>query len=228
MVNSISRSTMNRVYSLTTLAVGMIIASVLVVMLLLATAGGVNAASEPPACGENPACGYIQMHANDVMVPWVMPICGDTPSCDYIKMHSLGNYTSLEQYLNAQPSPMASDPQLVVSRTTLVYSSPDTSAYSYGGLPVNVVSPVIGISQDEAWIVIPLPLSISPDGVGWVDAAFVSASYVRSESDIAITCSASPSCDYIQAHQRQVVSVIKPTYTVALMMGQPLIAMTGN
>jgi hypothetical protein len=228
MLSPNSRFILNRSHSQTRLAVRMTMTITLGVMLLAAIFGGVSAArdpgSEPPNCGDNPACGYIQMHALDEE----LVDCGDLPICGYIQMHSQSGYSTLAQSLTGQILLAASDPQLMVSRTTLVRSSPDTAAFSYGELPERAVSAVIGVSQDAAWLVIPLPLNIAPDGVGWVEAADVTASNVRSDSDVAIMCDATPICDYIKAHQRQVVSVMEPTYAVALLLGQPMIAMTGR
>jgi hypothetical protein len=262
MMNSSIRSNTQRNRPPTSLAFGMVKGIILVVMLLIAITGGAQAAGSEPApvtgglpnCGDNPACGYIQMHANDRLVAWVMPECGDLPICGYIRMHSPSDDSTLAQFLSTQTPPLASDPQLVVSRTALVRSDPSSSAYSYGELPADFVSPVVGVSADASWWAIYLPRSVSVDGLGWVSASFVSVSnsdfradeiscgesmscgyiqmhnqaYLHNNPVEQMNCAASTSCDIVRSVSQPTFSVLEPSYAVERVMAQPLIAMTGE
>lgn len=52
-------------------------------------------------------------------------------------------------------------------------SGPGNEYPSYGVVPANTPLQATGISSDGKWVSVVIPVSIAPDGVGWVNAAYL-------------------------------------------------------
>jgi uncharacterized protein YraI len=65
------------------------------------------------------------------------------------------------------------EPYLTANEAVNVRSGPGTEYPAYGVLPQGQSAPVVGVSPDGGWWVIGLPAGYSPDGYGWVSAAYV-------------------------------------------------------
>ena len=226
---------------------------VFVLALALALAGRVSAApatdSNTPNCGGQPICNYLQAH-NNQQVGAVPAACGELAICAYIQAHNQveGDLVGL---LRSQPQPAALIPQLTLSQTALVHSGPGADYYSYGELPARYVSAVLASDADAAWWVIPLPVSVAPDGLGWVEASAVKASNVvvaavdlpacgplpecgyliEHSKGVPIgemACAGLPICGYLQAHMSESVPVVEPSYLVEYLLREPIISVSGR
>jgi stage II sporulation protein P len=69
--------------------------------------------------------------------------------------------------------PGPNDPQATSIEPINVRSGPGSIYESYGVVPIGTTGWVIGVSQDSSWWVVAVPAEISPDGMGWVSAAYV-------------------------------------------------------
>ena len=107
--------------------------------------------------------------------------------------------------------PDAMDPQLAVTQVTHAYTGPGADYLNYGDLPAGYTSHVTGVSQDGKWLVIPLPAQIAPDGIGWVNAALVSAKNVQIMPEWLAKCDPATYCGYVLSHSPQYVSVRQPS-----------------
>jgi hypothetical protein len=97
----------------------------------------------------------------------------------------------------AQLTPL--DPQLLTLKVTHAYTGPGYAYLNYGDLAEGYLSPVIGVSADGLWWVIPLPASIAADRMGWVRAEDVSAKNVQVLSDWLAHCDPNTYCGYIRS-----------------------------
>ena len=139
----------------------------------------------------------------------------------------LASQPPLAVALLSQIQPASYDPQLVVTRTALVHDAPGANTFSYGDLPAGYFSLVIGASQDKAWWVISLPKTVAPDGMGWIDAAYVQTKNTSTASVALPDCSAMPQCGYILAHSTQNLAILEPSF-FAHTLFEPVIAETGK
>jgi uncharacterized protein YraI len=71
------------------------------------------------------------------------------------------------------PPPDANTPTVTNFEPLNVRSGPSTSYPSYGVAPIGSTAPVIGISEDSQWYVVTISTQYSPDGIGWVNYAYV-------------------------------------------------------
>ena len=71
------------------------------------------------------------------------------------------------------PPPGPEDPQATAIEPINVRSGPGTAYDSYGVVPIGTTGRVIGVSQDGSWWVVAIPPEVSADGMGWVNAAYV-------------------------------------------------------
>ncbi len=74
--------------------------------------------------------------------------------------------------VNAPPPP-AGAPAATMLETTTVRSGPGLEYPVYGVSPTGARAEINGVSEDGEWWVIKLPTTTSPDGQGWVYAAYV-------------------------------------------------------
>lgn len=214
----------------------------LLIVFLATGLGSVNAAiSKSPSvtaavldCGTVPICGYlkahnsVQAHSSEV----VTFECWLYPTCISYSMHFAGgtrrNNFDLSSVLAAQPQPGANDAQLVVTKSTLVRSGPGQLFYIFGELPVAFVSEVSGVNQFGDWLVIPLSLTVAPDGMGWVEVATVKTKNITPTLIDLSPCIHFGFCGYIQAHNWQNLPVLQPTYATEKLLGLSMIVDTGN
>jgi uncharacterized protein YraI len=73
------------------------------------------------------------------------------------------------------PPPAPEEPYLTANEAVNVRSGPSTDYPAYGILPQGQSAPVAGVSPDGGWWAILLPAGYSPEGYGWVSAAYVTA-----------------------------------------------------
>lgn len=73
------------------------------------------------------------------------------------------------------PIPAPNTPYAVAATAVNVRSGPSTDFPSYGAAQPGQSAEVLGKSQDAAWWVVRLPTTVSPEGQGWVSAAYVNA-----------------------------------------------------
>jgi uncharacterized protein YraI len=71
------------------------------------------------------------------------------------------------------PPPGEGEPQATAIEPINVRSGPGSAYLSYGVVSVGTTGRVIGVSEDDGWWVVALPMDIAPDGMGWVSAAYV-------------------------------------------------------
>jgi len=71
--------------------------------------------------------------------------------------------------------PGAGDPWVLPLDNIIAYDGPGNEYSALGMLPANVKALVVGVSPDGAWYIVRLPQSVSPNGQGWVDIAYVTA-----------------------------------------------------
>jgi N-acetylmuramoyl-L-alanine amidase len=74
------------------------------------------------------------------------------------------------------PPPPSGSPTAIALEPVNVRSGPSTDYPSYGVAPYGATAPLVGKSQDGAWVVVTISTSIAPDGKGWVSAAYVQIS----------------------------------------------------
>ena len=73
------------------------------------------------------------------------------------------------------PPPPTSDMVYATSTDTIsVRSGPGNEYDSYGKATSGMTAPVVGISADGKWYAVSIPTDIAPDGIGWVNASYVS------------------------------------------------------
>lgn len=78
------------------------------------------------------------------------------------------------------PPPGPNDPQATAIEPINVRSGPGTAYASYGTVPIGTTGRVIGVSQDGSWWVVAIPPDVATDGMGWVNAAYVSTANTES------------------------------------------------
>ena len=54
-----------------------------------------------------------------------------------------------------------------------VRNGPSNQCTSYGVPPIGTTAPAIGVSADGGWYAIRIPTEFAADGVGWVNATYV-------------------------------------------------------
>ena len=69
--------------------------------------------------------------------------------------------------------PPAGDPYVVTTDVVNVRSGPGNQYDSYGAVPIGSTFPALGLSEDGKWVAVSIPTSVAPDGVGWVNTAYV-------------------------------------------------------
>jgi uncharacterized protein YraI len=74
------------------------------------------------------------------------------------------------------PPPASGAPTAMALEAVNVRSGPSTDYPIYGAAQAGATAPVVGKSQDGAWVVVSISTSIAPDGQGWVSAAYVQLS----------------------------------------------------
>jgi hypothetical protein len=201
-----------------------ILAFVLAVALLGFCRGNIraaNAAADASGCGTEPDCGFTQAQSNNeaLFECWYQPVCS------YLESRHIGvtgiNSELVTEILATQAGPGYFDVQLMITQSTAVRSGPGNHFPSYGNLPANVVSGMIGISQRGDWWAIPLPPTISPYRMGWIEAASVKARNVEKVGVI------KPGCRYIDYCQ-QTWLVLNPAYAAGKVVGMPREAITNK
>jgi hypothetical protein len=203
---------------------------ILAVFMLLAFSIGTARAAEialpsavvnAPDCGSQPICGYIQAHRSKV----VLFECWYQPACYQLTMHRYGITRNADHFLAAvqayQSQPGEFDPQVIMTGPTLVHSGPGKDFYSYGELPADFVSPMIGVSKLGDWWVIPLPLTIAPDELGWVEVATVTARNDELARVRLRGCRYFPYC-------QQYLRIYEPSYAIENLLGIPIVVVTGR
>ena len=128
--------------------------------------------------------GYYHRHHNDYWAAWgiglftgavVSQIFLRPPSQTVIYERSAPVVVE-RHYLPSQtlPAPEHSSARVAVTVGALnVRSGPGTAYDSYGVVPIGTTGRVIGVSQDGSWWVVAIPPEVSADGMGWVNAAYV-------------------------------------------------------
>jgi uncharacterized protein YraI len=76
------------------------------------------------------------------------------------------------------PAPASSGTNITTVEPVNVRSGPSTAYPSYGVVPIGINVQVIGVSSDYAWWAVSVPTSLSPDGMGWISAAYATAQNV--------------------------------------------------
>jgi uncharacterized protein YraI len=74
------------------------------------------------------------------------------------------------------PPPEANAPTVTNFEPLNVRSGPGNQYPSYGAAPIGSSAPVIGVSQDGIWYAVVVPTTVAPDGIGWVNANYVTLS----------------------------------------------------
>ena len=74
------------------------------------------------------------------------------------------------------PPPASGAPSALALEAVNVRSGPSTDYPIYGVASAGASAPVVGKSQDGAWVVVTISTSVAPDGQGWVSAAYVQLS----------------------------------------------------
>ena len=83
---------------------------------------------------------------------------------------------SSEQQSISTPVPGEGDPMVVANTNVNVRSGPDTVYPVIGALLAGEAAKVVGVSPDGAWWAIEIPPGYTPDNLGWVSGAYVTAS----------------------------------------------------
>jgi uncharacterized protein YraI len=81
-------------------------------------------------------------------------------------------------------TPQAGSPTVTANTPVNVRSGPSTDFPILGGLQAGESAEVVGKNQDGSWWAIDIPTSYAADGIGWVSAAFVTASNTDSVQPI--------------------------------------------
>jgi uncharacterized protein YraI len=73
-----------------------------------------------------------------------------------------------------EPSPPGeNDPSVTTIDAVNIRSGPNNQCPSFGVPPIGSTAPAYGISADSAWYAVGIPTEFSPDGLGWVNANYV-------------------------------------------------------
>ena len=73
------------------------------------------------------------------------------------------------------PSPPTDGSYAVANCAVDVRSGPGTDCAAYGAAPPGASAEIIDVSPDQAWWLVRIPTTISPDGTAWVSAEYVTA-----------------------------------------------------
>jgi uncharacterized protein YraI len=80
-----------------------------------------------------------------------------------------------------EPSPPeAGDATVTTIDAVNVRSGPNNQCQSYGVPAIGSTAPAIGISADSSWYAIGIPIEFSADGIGWINAAYVTTNNTES------------------------------------------------
>ena len=69
--------------------------------------------------------------------------------------------------------PPSGEPYVVTTDVVNVRSGPGNQYDSYGVVPLGTTFPALGLSEDGKWVAVTIPTNVAPDGVGWVNTAYV-------------------------------------------------------
>jgi uncharacterized protein YraI len=98
-------------------------------------------------------------------------------SADYTTAHNTENVPVLEAPPlppDVNPSPPEAGSVIVTTTEPVnVRSGPGNEFPSYGKIPIGVPLQVVGVNNDGRWLAVSIPTSIAPNGIGWVNAAYV-------------------------------------------------------
>jgi len=130
--------------------------------------------AQAPVIGISPDSGWWKITVNPANIPagnaWM--------SAEYVTAQNTENVPVVQPPplpLEAElPAPGPDDPQATAIEPINVRSGPRTVYESYGVAPIGTTGRVMGISQDGSWWVVALPTDVASDGMGWVNAAYVS------------------------------------------------------
>ena len=91
---------------------------------------------------------------------------------------NLGDNAGSLGFANGGPSvpvtpPDEGAPTAITIEPINVRSGPGTAYFSYGTVPIGTTFLVTGISEDGGWWVVRIPVSVAPDGLGWINANYV-------------------------------------------------------
>ena len=73
----------------------------------------------------------------------------------------------------APPPPSEGAPTVTSTDAINVRNGPSNQCPSYGVPPIGSTAPAYGISADNGWYAIGIPTEFAPDGLGWVNANYV-------------------------------------------------------
>ncbi|UCF27253.1 MAG: SH3 domain-containing protein, partial [Chloroflexota bacterium] len=73
------------------------------------------------------------------------------------------------------PPPEEGDAAVTTIDAVNIRSGPSNQCQSYGVPPIGTTAPAIGVSADGGWYTIRIPTDFSDDGIGWVNAVYVTA-----------------------------------------------------
>jgi len=76
----------------------------------------------------------------------------------------------------APPPPAAGAATVTASDVINVRNGPSNQCTSYGVASIGASAVATGISADNAWYQIQISTDVAPDGIGWVNANYVTAS----------------------------------------------------
>jgi uncharacterized protein YraI len=71
------------------------------------------------------------------------------------------------------PPPGENDPSVTTIDAANIRNGPSNQCPSYGVPPIGSTAPAYGISADNGWYAIGIPTEFAPDGLGWVNANYV-------------------------------------------------------
>ena len=135
--------------------------------------GGAPQGAQAEVIGVSPDGGWWNISVQTDMIPagnaWV--------SAEYVTAHNTENVPVVPAPplpLDVVPPPPAADVPTVTSTDAInVRNGPSNQCTSYGVAPIGASAVAIGISADGMWYQIQIPVEISPDGIGWVNANYV-------------------------------------------------------
>lgn len=73
------------------------------------------------------------------------------------------------------PPPQEGDATVTTIDAVNIRSGPSNQCQSYGVPPIGTTALAVGVSADSGWFAIRIPTEFSADGIGWVNAVYVTA-----------------------------------------------------
>jgi uncharacterized protein YraI len=143
------------------------------------SSGVAPAGAQAPVVGVSPDGGWW----NISVIPANIPAGNAWVSAEFVTAQNTDNVPVVQPPPappeTVPPTPAPDEPSATTTDVVNLRSGPGLNYPIYGLAPKGATGKVVGVSEDRGWWAVELPTTIAPDGVGWVNAAYVTTANTK-------------------------------------------------